>query len=178
MVPITVLKAVQDVLKTPSTSRTDWFKFARVESEQNSDMFRIEATNGVTAISVLFSSPDYVDWGGKVWVEENDIRQGLKEGGDVTPYLIEQEPNGYYPAGLQTYLDGLMKQSISEEVDIHLSAVYWKLIATVLTSLKVSSNPVCLACSSNVGPLKVTIAGGQDAEWLEVNIYVMGVRRD
>jgi len=177
MVPITVLKAVQDVLKTPGTLRMDWFQFARIESEQDSDMFRIEATNGCAAISVLFSSPDYVDWGGKVWVEESNLRQGLKEGGDVTPYLIEQEPNGY-PAGLQTYLDGLMKRSISEEVDIHLSASYWKLIATVLTSLKVSSKPVCLACSSNVGPLKVTIAGGQDAEWLEVTLYVMGVRRD
>lgn len=173
MVPNSVKKAVHAVLSAMGKKdRPNWSKFAKIESDPGSDLFMFEATDGVAAVTIMFSNPEYVDWGGVAWISEKDMR-GAKE---VETYLSEAVPTDY-PESVRQHLATMMANA-TNNVDVHLSAYYWGVLARVLDALGSPSQPLQLSCASAIGPLQLTVVGGERDEWIEVNLFVMGLARE
>lgn len=173
MIPTSVAKAIHTVLRAVgSKDRPDWTQFAKIESDPGSDLFVFEATDSAMALTVAFSSPEYSDWGGVAWVSERDMR-GTKT---VESYLSTYAPAGY-PESVRDHLERLMANA-TDNVDIHLSAYYWGVVARVLSELVTTTRTVELTCAGKVGPLRITICGGETNEWIEANIFVMGLARE
>jgi hypothetical protein len=85
-------------------------------------------------------------------------------------------PDGY-PESVRQHLATLMANATSE-VDVHISAYYWGVVSRVLSELGADRHPIQLTCAGSVGPLQITVQGGEKDEWVEVNIFVMGLARE
>jgi hypothetical protein len=173
MVPSSIAKAIHTVLKAVGVkNRPAWSQFARLESDPGSDLFMFEATDCAMALTIMFSSPEFVDWGGCAWVSERDMRKVT----NVEQFLSEKVPAGY-PESVRQHLATMMANA-SPEVDVHISAYYWGVVSRVLSELGTNSHPIQLICAGPVGPLQITVRGGERDEWIEVNIFVMGLARE
>ena len=173
MVPSSIAKAIHTVLKAVGVKdRPAWSQFAKLESDPGSDLFMFEATDCAMALTVMFSNPEFVDWGGIAWVSERDMR-GSK---NIENFLGDRVPDGY-PESVRQHLATLMANATSE-VDVHISAYYWAVVSRVLSELGADRHPIQLTCAGFVGPLQITVQGGEKDEWVEVNIFVMGLARE
>lgn len=173
MVPSSVSKAIHTVLKAAGVKdRPAWSQFAKLESDPGSDLFMFEATDCAMALTVMFSNPEFVDWGGIAWIAERDMRKNT----NVEAFLNERVPEGY-PESVRQHLATLMANA-SPEVDVHISTYYWGVVSRVLSELGSTHHPLQLTCAGPVGPLQITVQGGEKDEWIEANIFVMGLARE
>lgn len=173
MVPISITKAIHAVLKAVGVKgRPVWSQFARIESDPGSDLFLFEATDGAMALTVMFSNPAYVDWGGCAWISERNMRKGP----NIEEFFSEEVPTDY-PENMQQRLATMMADAASK-VDVHISAYYWGIVSKVLSELGASSHATQLLCAGPIGPLQITVQGEETDAWVEVNIFVMGLTRE
>jgi hypothetical protein len=173
MVPSSVTKAIHTVLKAVGVGdRAAWTQFAKIESDPGSDLFMFEATDGVMALTVMFSNPEFIDWGGVAWISERDMRKVT----NVETFLTDAVPSGY-PESVRQHLATLMVNATAE-VDVHISAYYWGVVSRVLSELEATYRPLQLTCAGLLGPLQLTVQGSEKTYWIEVNIFVMGLARE
>jgi len=173
MIPTSVATAIHTVLRAMGTKgRPEWSYFAKIESDPGSDLFVFEATDSVMALTVAFSNPEFVDWGGVAWVSE----QGMRNPKTIETYLSLEAPADY-PESVRDHLERMMANA-TDDVDIYLSTYYWTVISRVLSELVSSARTMELTCAGRVGPLRITMCGRDSDEWIEANIFVMGLARE
>lgn len=173
MIPTSVVNAIHAVLRAVGTKdRPDWSHFAKIESDPGSDLFVFEATDSAMALTIAFSNPTFVDWGGIAWVSEREMRNPKT----VEAYLSAEAPAGY-PESVREHLERMMANA-TDDVDIHLSTYYWTVVNRVLSELVATNRTMELTCAGRIGPLRITLRGGETDEWIEANIFVMGLARE
>lgn len=173
MVPSSVTKAIHTVLKAVGRNdRPAWTQLAKIESDPGSDLFMFEATDGVMALTVMFSNPEFIDWGGVAWISERDMRKAT----NVEAFLTDKIPSGY-PESIRQHLSALMVNATAG-VDVHISTYYWGVVSRVLSELEATYMPLQLTCAGFAGPLQLTVQGGEKTDWIEANIFVMGLARE
>ena len=173
MIPTCVAKAIHLVLRAMGTKdRPEWSQFAKIESDPGSDLFVFEATDSAMALTIAFSNPEFVDWGGVAWISEREMRNPKT----IETYLSLNAPDGY-PESVRDHLERMMANA-SDDVDIYLSTYYWGVVGRVLAELANTTRTVELTCAGKAGPLRITVHGGTTDEWIEANIFVMGLARE
>lgn len=173
MIPTSVVNAIHAVLRAHGTKdRPHWSHFAKIESDPGSDLFVVEATDAVMALTIAFSNPEFVDWGGVAWVSERNLRNPK-----TVQVNLNAEAPADYPESVRNHLERRMA-SATANVDIHLSTYYWMVINRVLSELAVTGRAMELTCAGRLGPLCVTLRGGETDKWVEANIFVMGLVRE
>lgn len=176
MIPISIIKAIYAVLtSTGYTPRASWSTFARIESDPGSDLFIIEATDGAFSLSIAFSNPEYVDWGGCGWINTADVKM-LKRGGDAAGY-IQATPPKNFPEDMRERLQTFANQTLPQ-VDINIFAYYLHLVSTVLSHLDAQEDTVEVRCTSPLGPICLRVTGNDKSEWIEATILFMGRHRE
>jgi hypothetical protein len=176
LIPTTIVKAVYAVLNSSGfDKRPEWTDFARIESDPESDLFVVEASDSAFAISIVFSNPTYANWGGCSWISVADMKL-LKKGGDAATYLLSNPPS-HYPEDMRGTLQKFAEEA-APEVDIHISPYYLHLISTILSHLSANTRTVEMTCTNPVGPLCLRTTGEEENDWIEVNLYCMGRRRE
>jgi hypothetical protein len=178
VIPTFILKAVYAVLNAGGAKDVPrWVEWAKIESDPGSDLFIIEASDGVCAISLVFSLPTATEWGGVGWVSKADIHAlSKKDGNDALLFLSENPPSGF-PEDMSALLRSFA-ESAAPEVDINLSAHYWHTISRSLTHLSALRLPIEVRCKNPIGPMHIHVVGGGDLGWIDLNLFVMGLSRE